>query len=114
VAVAGLVVIAGGLLAGIDGMRTRSAVAAARSENRAVRALQEALREQAFDLAGRSYEAVERGRWMTRLTHTPGRSGKGESLGLPAKAAGDEALLAWLSEQSVRLDALGNAPAARR
>jgi hypothetical protein len=112
--IAGLVVVAGGLLAGLDGLLTRFAVDAARRQNRALRAQQAALREQAFDLAGRLFEGVDRGRRMARLADTPGRAWDGQSLRLPARDAGNEAILAWLSEQGVRLEALGNDLAAGR
>ena len=110
--IAGLVVVAGGLLACLDGLLTRFVVDAARHQNMALRAQQEALREQAFDLAGRLFEGVERGRRMTRLADTPGRAWEGQSLRLPARDAGNEAILAWLSEQGVQLEALGNELAA--
>ncbi len=52
-AIVGMVVAVGGWLAGLDGSRTRLALDAAWRENRALRVLQETLRERAFDLAGR-------------------------------------------------------------
>jgi hypothetical protein len=39
---------------------------------------------------------------------TPGRASEGQSLRLSARDAGNEAILAWLSEQGVRLEALGD------
>jgi hypothetical protein len=39
---------------------------------------------------------------------TAGRASEGQSLRLSARDAGNEAILAWLSEQGVRLEALGN------
>jgi hypothetical protein len=56
--IAGLLVVAGGLLAGFDRSRSPSAVAAARHENSVLRARQEVLRESAFVLAGRVVEAA--------------------------------------------------------
>lgn len=112
--IAGLVVVAGGLLACLGGFLTRFAVAAAGRQNRALRAQQEALREQAFGLAGRVFEGVDCGRRMARLADTPGRTWEGQSLRLPARDAGNEAILAWLSEQGVQLEALGNGLAAGR
>ncbi len=112
--IAGLVVVAGGLLAGLDGLLTRFAVDAARRQNRALRAQQEALREQAFDLAGRLFEGVDRGRRMARFADTPGHAWEGQSPRLPARDAGNDVILAWLSEQGVRLEALGNELAAGR
>ena len=113
--ISGLVVVTGGLLIGLDGLPTRSAVDAAGRENRALRAQQEVLREQAFDLAGRVFEGAERGRRMARLADTPGRTWEGQGLQhMPARDTGNEAILAWLSELGVRLEALGNALAAGR
>jgi hypothetical protein len=106
--VAGLVVVSGGLLAGLDGLLTRFAVGAARRQNVALRAQQEALREQAFDLAVRLLERVDRGRQMAWLVGTPDRAWEGQRLGLPARDAGNEAILGWFSEQGSRLEALGN------
>jgi len=106
--IAGLVVVAGGLLNGLDGLRTRFAVEAARRQNTALRARQEALREQASDLAGRLFEGFERGRRMARLADTPGHVWEGQCPRPPVTNAGDEAILVWLSEQGKRLEGLGN------
>lgn len=56
---ASLVVVAGCLLAGLGGSRSRSAADAARYENTILRARQEALREYAFDLSGRVIKLAE-------------------------------------------------------
>ena len=112
--IAGLVVVAGGLWAGLDGFPTRFAVDSARRQNTALRAQQEALREQAFDLAGRSFKGVDRGRRMAPLADTPGRAWEGQCPRLPARDAGNDGILAWLSEQGVRLETLGNELAAGR
>jgi hypothetical protein len=45
---------------------------------------------------------------MVRLADTPGRASEGQGLRLSARDAGNEAILAWLSEQGARLEALGN------
>jgi hypothetical protein len=110
--IAGLVVVAGGLLAGLDGLLTRFAVNSARRQNTALRAQQEALREQAFDLVGRLFEGVDRGRRKAPLADTPGRAWEGQCPRLPARDTGNDGILAWLSEQGVRLETLGNALAA--
>lgn len=111
---AGMVVVAGGSLAGLDGFLTPFAVEAARRENRSLRAQQGTLREQAYDLAGRLFEGVERGRHMARLAGTPGRAWEGRSLRLPARDAGDEAILAWFLAEGTRLDAIGKELTAER
>ena len=77
--VAVLVLVAGGSLAAADGIRTRAAVEEARRQNRALRAQQEALQEQAFDLARRLFEDLERGRLV-------GRGGPDERVGGGASA----------------------------
>jgi len=92
--IAGLVVVAGGLLAGFDGLLTRFAVDMARRQNTALRAQQDALREQAFDLAGRLFEGADRGRRMARLADTPARAWEGQSLRLPARDARNDVILA--------------------
>ena len=104
--IAGLLV-AGGLLAGRDGLRTRSALDAARRENSALRVRQEALREQAFDLARRLSEDVERGDRALRMPGPSGGAPAGRGLRLPARDASDQALLVWLSGQSQVLEAFG-------
>jgi hypothetical protein len=105
--IAGLVVGAGGVLAGLDGLPTRFAVDATRRQNIALRAQHEALRERAFDLAGRLVEGVDRERHMAPVADTPGRAWEGPCPSLPARDAGNDVILAWLSEQGVRLEALG-------
>ena len=112
--IASWVIVAGGLWAGLDVFLTRFAVDSARRQNTALRAQQEALREQAFNLAGRLFEGVERGHRVGRLADTPGRARESQSLHLPARDAGNEDILAWLSEQGVQLEALGNEPTADR
>jgi hypothetical protein len=112
--VVGWIVVAGALWAGLDVLLTRFAVDAARRENRALRAQQEVLREQAGDLAGRVLEAVERGRRMARVVDPSGRAWEGQGLRLPARGVGDEAFRAWLGEQDEWLERLGNELAAGR
>jgi hypothetical protein len=106
--IASWVVVAGGLWAGLDGFLTRFAIDSARRQNTKLRAQQEALREQASDLAGRLFEGVDRGHRVGRLADTPGRAWESQSLRLSAKDAGTDAILAWLSEPGVQLEALGN------
>jgi len=77
-------------------------------ENAELRARQDALRERAFDLAEQLYERVEQGRKMAWMASTPGHAGYAQCPRPPARGAGDEAILAWLSEQGPRLEALGN------
>ena len=106
--IAGLVLVAGWSLAGLDRLVTRFPVDVSRRQNKALRAQQEAIREQAFELAGRVAETVEHGRWIARLTGAPPRVWEGQYPRLPARDAGDEAMIAWLSEQGTRLAAIGD------
>ena len=100
---AGLVLLTGGLVAGLGEARTHPALEAARRENRELRARHEVLLEQALDLVRQVAEGAERrGQWA-RLAGVPDRAGSGQSPNPPAPAAGDEALLDWLSEQSLVL-----------
>ncbi|HEX4954711.1 MAG TPA: hypothetical protein VF017_15065 [Thermoanaerobaculia bacterium] len=105
--IAGLIVVAGGSLVGLDGFLTARATGAARHENRALRAEQVVWREQAFDLAGRLFETAKRVGQVTRGTGHPGHGSESQCLQLPPRDAADETLLAWLDDQSSRLAALG-------
>lgn len=104
--ISGLIVVAGGLVIGIDGFQPRAAVDEARHETIALRAQQEALRNQAFELAERSIEVVERGQRIARLAGASRRDWESESPPLPARNCRNEALLDWLSEQQAVLAAL--------
>ncbi len=77
-------------------------------ENTELKARQNALRERAFDLADELYARAEQGRRMARLGGTARHAWEGRYPHPPARDAGNEAILAWLSEQGVRLEALGN------
>lgn len=75
-------------------------------ENAELLARQDALRERAFDLAEQLYLRVEKGRRMLWMAGTPGRAWENPCPRPPARDAGDEAILAWLSEQATRLEAV--------
>jgi hypothetical protein len=77
-------------------------------ENSELKARQDTLRELAFDLSQQLYWRLEHGRRMARLVDTPGRVWADQCPRPPARDAGDEAILAWLSEQATRLEAVGN------
>jgi len=77
-------------------------------ENTELKARQDALRERAFDLAEQLYWHFERERRMARLADTAGHAWVAECPRPPARDAGNDAILAWLSEQGTRLEALGN------
>ena len=109
IGVAGPALVAGGLVAGLGEVPTRPALEAARRENRELKARQEVLREQAFDLARRASQEVKRGRQRAWLAGLPDRSWESPGPSPPAPDAGDEALLDWISEQSFVLEALARA-----
>ncbi|MBI4915041.1 MAG: hypothetical protein HY825_04280 [Acidobacteria bacterium] len=77
-------------------------------DNAELRARQEALRERAFDLADLVDRSAEQGRRIASLAGVPSRALETPNPGPPAKDAGNEAVVVWLSEQGARLDALGN------
>jgi hypothetical protein len=105
--IAGLVVAAVWSLAGLDGLLTRFPVAAARRDNRALREQQEVLREHAFDLAARLAASVDRGRRLARFAGSPALVWDEQHPRPPVRGDGDEAVLAWLSEEGTRLEAIG-------
>jgi len=83
-------------------------------ENMELKARQEVLRERVFDLADQLYWHFDEERRMARLADTAGPTRVAECPPPPARDAGDETLLAWLSEQGTRLEALGNTLTASR
>ena len=76
-------------------------------ENMVLTDQRDALRERAFDLAERLYVRVEQESNMLWSADPPARPLDGPCPRPPAQDAETEALLAWLSEQSARLEALG-------
>lgn len=106
-AIASVVIVAGWSLAGLDGLLTRFPVAASRRENRALREQQEVLRKHAFDLAARLAASVDRGRRLARFAGSPTLVWDGQHPRPPVRGDGDEAVLAWLSEEGTRLEAIG-------
>lgn len=77
-------------------------------ENTELKARQDALRERAFDLAEQLYGRVEQGRRMLGTAGIPGHSRESQCPRPPGRDAGDDAILAWLSEQGTRLESIGN------
>ena len=78
-------------------------------ENAELKVRQDVLRQRAFDLAEELYWRVGQGRRLAWMAHSTGNAWKGQCPRPPARDSGDEAILAWLSEQGVRLEALENA-----
>jgi hypothetical protein len=52
-------------------------------------------------------EDVDRGRWLARSAGIPSRTWDVESPRLSVGVASNDEILAWLAEESARLDALG-------
>ncbi len=77
-------------------------------ENVELKARQDDLRERAFDLAEQLCWHAERERWTVRPAVAPGHSQMDRRLVPPRRDAGNEAILAWLSEQGAQLEALEN------
>jgi hypothetical protein len=112
--IAGLVVATGWSLAGLDALVTSFPVDVSRRQNLVLQTQQEGLREQVFDLAGRLARDVEHGRRIARLAGSPIRVWSGPVPRLPTADAGDDAMIAWLSEEGSRLEAIGIELAAGR
>jgi hypothetical protein len=77
-------------------------------DNTELKARQDALRERAFDLAEEVYGRIEQGRRMLRMADSQVHAWEDQCPRPPAPDAGDEAILAWLSEQGTRLEVIGN------
>jgi len=106
--VSGLLVVAFGSLAGRDRHSTGLAIDAARLQNTQLSAQQATLRTQSFVLVERLSEDVDRGRWMARVARVPVLAWDGECPRVPAADASSDEISTWLSDQSGRLDALGD------
>ncbi len=100
--------IVGALPLGLKGLFSSFTVDAARRENVALKARQDALRERSLALAGRVYAQLERGRrlaWAVGLSEGAWRA---PCPAPPVVGAPDDTAAAWLSRQSDRLETLGN------
>jgi hypothetical protein len=113
VTVLGLVV-GGGLVLVSQRFPALDRIDAILCENRTMRERQEALREQAFDLAEQLYWHVEQQHGTARLADSPGRTREDECPRPPARDASNEAILDWLSEHGALLEALAREPVAGR
>lgn len=91
-----------------------SGVAEVLREHADLKARENLLREQAFGLAEQLYERVEQGGSTLGTADTPVQAWVGQCPSVPARDAETEVLLDWLSEQSARLEALGDELAAGR
>lgn len=77
-------------------------------ENAELQSEQDALRERALELAEQLHGRLEQGCRVVWMTQTPGQAWEARCSPPPAISAETEALVAWLSEQSVQLEALGD------
>lgn len=91
--------------AGITAFQTRRAVDSARRENVALKARQEALREEAFELGVRAADAVELARWMARPAGAS-RQARPRATCTPSREASNESIVAWLSSERAQLEAV--------
>jgi len=82
--------------------------------NRTLRERQVALREQAFDLAEQLYWHLEQQHRTAKLADSPGYVWAENCPSPPARDASNEAILGWLSEHGVWLEALASEPLAGR
>jgi hypothetical protein len=97
--------IAGVVYNGISEILSWRTLDAARRENEALRARREALRQDAFSLGTRAAEELDRGRQLARFSGLD-RGWPASRLRPPATSASNEAIIAWLSSEGARLEAL--------
>ena len=76
-------------------------------ENLELKARQDALRERAYDLAEQLYWHAEQELRIAGPADAPGDTRTDMCPRPPGRGASDEAILAWLSDQGVRLEGLG-------
>jgi hypothetical protein len=77
-------------------------------ESAELEARQDVLRERAFELAEQLYGRVEQGPGMSQMADTPAHVRQGRCPSPPSRKAGNEAVLAWLSEYGTRLESIGD------
>jgi hypothetical protein len=97
--------IAGLVYNGISTILDPDALEAARRENEALKARREALREEAFALGARANDLLERGRQLDPASEGSRRR-RSASLPPPAPNASNEAIVAWISLETAKLEAL--------
>lgn len=76
-------------------------------ENLELKARRDALRERAYDLAEQLYWHAEQELRMAAPADAPSDAWTDRCSRPPGREAGDEAILAWLTDQGVRLEVLG-------
>ncbi|MBZ5589932.1 MAG: M23 family metallopeptidase [Acidobacteriia bacterium] len=110
----GLAVLAvmGALPLGLRGFLTSFTVDAARHENRALKAQEDSLREQAVALGGRLYELVQRGRRMAWTVGTSSQSWLTSCQLPPQRGLDDGSTIDWLTQVGERIETLGDELAA--
>ncbi len=101
--------VVGALPVGLQGFLSSFTVEAAQRENRALRLEQDSLHERVAEMAARLRTRVQRGRKLAWVLGAPASAFDGSCPPLPPRGAGDDASLAWLADQSVRLETLGAA-----
>lgn len=109
-----MLAVAGAVIVTSNRTLAPSGVAEVLREHADLKARENLLREQAFGLAEQLYERVEQGGSTLGTADTPVQAWVGQCPSVPARDAETEVLLDWLSEQSARLEALGDELAAGR
>ena len=110
----GLVVLAvmGALPLGLRGFLTSFTVEAARHENKALKAQEDSLREQAIAVGGRLYALVQRGRRMAWTVGASSQTWLTACPPPPRRGMDDTSTIEWLSRVGERIAALGDELAA--
>jgi len=107
-----VLVVMGSLPLGLRGFLTSFTVEAARHENRALKAQEDSLHEQALARGGRLYELVQRGRRMAWTVGTSSQAWLTTCQPPPQRALDDASTIDWLSQVGERIEALGDELAA--
>lgn len=95
--------LAGPGYAGITTLQTRRAVDSARRENMELKARQEALRAEAFELGIRAADAALLGRWVARPDGAS-RQARPRMTCPPSWDASNELIIDWLSAERAQLE----------
>ncbi len=104
-----ILAILGVLPLGLRGLFARFTVEAAKSENVALHAEEESLRDRAFAIATGLHGVLERARRLAWAVRLPSSAWQPSTPAPPGQAATDDQLTAWLLARLGRLDTLGDA-----
>lgn len=90
--------------AGVTTFQTHRAVDSARRENMALKARQEALRTEAFELGERAADAALLGRWMAARSAGANRQVQPRMTCTPSRDASNESIIRWLTSERAQLE----------